>query len=201
VDLGALFAAEAGRPLVACDIDNVLAFHAEAVCTAVNARFGASYLASQMTAYPFSNLLETEQAKWLAAHITRGPWIANLAPDRAASAALGRIHDAGHRVLIASDRPPQSAEATASWLDANRVPRDGQILEGPGSKGRALAANGPASPAVLIDDDPSKWLTIARPGVEVWSPMRPWTPQSWRQYPNVRVFSDWSEVLGRLGIS
>jgi hypothetical protein len=201
VDLGAVFAAEVTRPLVVCDIDNVLAFQAEAACTAVNARFGASYLTSRLTAYPLTNLLEPEQRDWLTAHTTREPWIANLAPDREAMRALAAIRDTRHRVLVASDRPATVADATAKWLDANQVPRDGQVLGGPGSKRTALAANNPASPAVLIDDDPAKWLTIARPGVEVWCPQRPWTPASWRQYPNVRVFTDWAEVLGRLRIS
>lgn len=201
MDLGALFAAEAARQLVVCDIDNTLAFHAEAVCTAVNARFGASYLLSRMTAYPLATLLQPEQAAWLAAHTARDPWILNLAPDHAAISALNTIRDAGHRVVIASDRPAAVADATTAWLNQYGVPRDGQVLDGPGSKRTALAGSGPASPAVLVDDDPSKWLTIARPGVQVWCPQRPWTPPTWRQYPHVHVFTDWAELLTRLGIA
>jgi hypothetical protein len=201
VDLGALFAAEATRPLVVCDIDNVLAYQAEAVCTAVNARFGTSYLVERMTTYPVANLLEPEQRQWLVAASVRDPWILNMAPDREAIAALNTIRRSGHRIVIASDRPAQCAAATVRWLDAHQVPRDDQILNGPGSKQRALAACGPATPGILADDDPSKWLTIARPGVEVWCPRRPWTPQQWRQYPNVRVFTVWAELLNRLGIS
>lgn len=201
MDLGAVFAAEAARPLVVCDIDNVLAFHAEAACTAVNARFGTSYLASRMLTYPIANQLEPEQRQWLATQSVRDPWILNLAPDRDALMALRKIHEARHRVVIASDRPPVVAKATARWLDSNAVLRDGQVLDGPGSKRTVLASSGQGVLAVLLDDDPAKWLTIARPGVEVWCPRRPWTPQGWRQYPNVRVFTDWAEVLGRLGIS
>jgi hypothetical protein len=201
VDLGALFAAEAARPLVVCDIDNVLAFHAEAVCVAVNARFGASYLLARMTAYPIARLLPSEQAAWLSAHTARDPFLLNLAPDHAAISALGTVRDAGHRIVIASDRPAAVADTTTAWLDQYAVPRDGQVLQGPGSKRTALAASSPASPAVLIDDDPAKWLTIARPGVQVWCPARPWTPPGWRQYPHVRVFTDWAELLGALGIA
>lgn len=43
-DLGALFFSELSRPFVVCDIDNVLAFHAEAACCALNARFGTNPL-------------------------------------------------------------------------------------------------------------------------------------------------------------
>jgi len=198
VDLGAVFAAEATRPLVVCDIDNVLAQEVEAGCTAVNARFGSSHLVSDMRAYPYVNLFEPDQKRWLLAQSARDPWILNLAPDREAIAALRTVRASGHRVLIASDRPASTAPATEKWLDASAVPRDGQILDGPTSKTMALAARGPMNPAVLIDDDPAKWLTIARPGVDVWTPIRPWTPQSWRQYPNVRAFADWTELLTRL---
>lgn len=201
MDLGALFAAEAARPLVVCDIDNVLAYQAEAACTAVNSRFGTSYLTSMMATYPVANLFEAEQRQWFNAQAARGPWILNLAPDREAVGMLGRIRGGGNRVVISSDRPPAAANATVKWLDAYAVPRDGQVLDGPGSKRAALAVSGPTSPAVLIDDAPDKWLTIARAGVEVWCPRRPWTPATWRQYPNVRVFTDWAEVLGRLGLT
>lgn len=200
MDLGALFAAAATRTLIVCDIDNTLAYHAEAACAAVNARFGTGYLAAGMTSYPITARFTAEQRQWLAGHTVRDPWILNLAPDREAIGALGAIRRAGHRVLIATDRPALTATATGRWLDAHQVPRDGQILRGPGSKGAALAERGPASPGVLVDDDPAKWLTIARAGVQVWCPRRPWTPPQWRQYPNVRVFDQWTELLGALGI-
>lgn len=201
MDLGALFATEATRPAVVCDIDNVLAYQAEAMCTAVNSRFGTSYLTSGAATYPVANQFTAEQRQWLTAVAARDPWILNLAPDQQAIAALTTIRRAGHRITIATDRAAATAATTTRWLDAHQVPRDRQAIEGPGSKRQALAANGPASPAICVDDDPSKWLTLARPGVEVWCPRRPWTPATWRQYPNVRVFTDWAEVLGRLGIS
>lgn len=201
MDLGALFTTEATRPLVVSDIDNTLAYQAQAECTAVNSRFGTSYLTTMMTTFPTANLFEPEQRQWLTAVKHRDPWLLNLAPDREAISALRLIRGHGHRVVISSDRHPAEATTTVRWLDANNVPRNGQVLNGPGSKRAVLAANGPANPGILIDDAPEKWLTIARPGVEVWCPRRPWTPPSWRQYPNVHVFDDWAEVLGRLGIS
>lgn len=200
VDLGAVFAAEASRALVVCDIDNTLAYQAEAECTAVNARFGASYLVTMMATFPTTNLFTPDQRGWLEQVKHRDPWVANLAPDREAISALRLIHDAEHRVVVSSDRDPVEGVATVRWLDAHAVRRTGQVLEGPGSKRRVLAGCGPANPGLLIDDSPEKWLTVARPGVGVWCPRRPWTPPSWRQYPNVHVFDDWAEVLARLGI-
>lgn len=198
-DLGAVFFSELSRPQVVCDIDNTLAFHAEAVCCALNARFSTARTVPSLTAYPFGPLLHPDEAQWLAQFTSRDQWAANMAPDRTAIDALTAVHDAGHSVAIASDRNPVIAQATSEWLDANRVPRDGQRLEGAGSKAAALARCGPESPAVLIDDDPRNWLTVARAGVQVWSPRRPWTPPGWQRYPGVKVFTDWSEPLGWLG--
>lgn len=200
VDLAAVFAAEAARPLVVCDIDNTLAYQAEAECHAVNARFGASHLVSAMVSFPTSNLFTAEQRAWLHGQKHRDPWIMNLAPYGEAIAALGVIRGSGYRVVVSSDRHPDEAPATVRWLDAHAVPRDAQLLDGPASKRQLLAACSPAGPGVLVDDSPEKWLTIARPGVEVWCPRRAWTPVSWRAYPNVHVFDDWAEVLARLAI-
>lgn len=198
MDLGAIFAREANRPLVVCDIDNTLAFQAEAVAVALNARFGTNWTPARFTAYPFSALLEPEQARWLTQFTGRDAWIASLAPDHNAIAALGKIRAAGHKVIVSSDRRPELADATREWLAAHAVPMDGTVLNGPGSKRAALAQCTPDDPGVLIDDDARTWLTVARPGVTVWTPQRPWTPASWRQYPGVRVFGTWAEPVGRL---
>ena len=201
MDLGAIFFHELSRPLVVCDIDNVLGFHAEAVATALNAQSGTNRTPATLTAYPFGSFLPPDEAAWLARFSSRDAWAANMAPDREAIGALNAIHSAGHPVTVASDRNPLIADATRDWLDANRVQRDGSVLEGPGSKRAALASCGPDSPGVLVDDDPRNWLTAARAGVEVWSPKRPWTPAGWQSYRNVRVFTDWSEPLAWLGIA
>jgi hypothetical protein len=34
---------------------------------------------------------------------------------------------------------------------------------------------GESHPAVLIDDDPLKAVSVPRPGVQVWMPLRPYT--------------------------
>ena len=127
---------------------------------------------------------------------TRGP----PAMDRAI-AALNAIHAAGHHVIVSSDRPPATTQrATLDWLAKWRVSCDEVRLLGRGGKRQVLAAYGPDNPAVLIDDDPAKALTVARPGVQVWSPQRPWTPAAWQRYPNYWVFPSWTAVLERLGV-
>ena len=201
MDLGALFFSQASRPLVVCDIDNVLAFHAEAVCCALNARSGTNRTPATLTAYPFGSFLPPDEAAWLSRFCSRDAWAANMAPDLKAITALSAVRSSGCPVTVASDRNPLIADATRDWLDSWGVQRDGTVLEGPGSKRAALASCGPTSPGVLLDDDPRQWLLAARAGVEVWSPKRPWTPAGWESYRNVRVFTSWDEPLGWLGVS
>ena len=199
MDSGAVFFHELSRPAVVCDIDNTLAFHAEAVCCALNARFGTNRTPAGLTAYPFGTFLGPEAAAFLDRFCARDSWAACMAPDFKAVAALNAIRAAGHPVTIASDRNPLIADATRDWLDSWGVQRDGSVLEGPGSKRAALASCGPGSPGILVDDDPRQWLLTARAGVEVWSPRRPWTPAGWQSYRNVRVFTSWAEPLSWLG--
>lgn len=197
MDPGAVFFHELSRPLVVSDVDNVLAFHAEAVCCALNARFGTNRTPPGFTAWPFP--LPPDEGAWLERFSSRDSWAASMAPDFKAIAALNAIRAAGCPVTVASDRNPLIADATRDWLDSWGVERDGSVLNGPGSKRAALASRGPGSPGVLVDDDPRAWLTTARTGVEVWSPKRPWTPAGWQSYRNVRVFTSWAEPLSWLG--
>lgn len=200
MDLGQIFAAELSRPLIVCDIDNTLAFQAEAVCTALNARFGTARTPSALAAYPFGVLLGPDEARWMDQFTGRDSWVACLAPDRDAIRALNATGSAGSTVVVASDRRPALAAATVAWLDASGVRRDRDVLQGPGSKQAALSGCSPSRPGILVDDDPRAWLTIARPGVQVWSPKRPWTPAGWASYPGVRVFTSWAEPLAWLGV-
>lgn len=190
------------RPAVVCDIDGVLGFLTESAVTALNAHFGLSIVVSDMQSYWIEDTLPAVQRQWLTAQFTKGVFYANVAPDYSAIAALTALHAAGLHVTVASDRPPETTrQATMAWLSKWRVPSDEVVLNGRGGKVATLAPYGPQRPAVLIDDDPAKALTVARPGVQVWSPQRPWTPQSWRRYPNYWVFPSWAAALDRLGVS
>lgn len=201
LDAGALFTAAAGRPTIISDIDGVLAFTSEAVTAAVNARFGLSLLVREQATYSLAPRLTRDQAAWVDGLFGRGPFLSNLAPDAHALDSLDVLHDAGFEVLVCTERPLAAHTATAAWLSDWDVSHDELLMPGPGGKPAALAGYGPDNPAVLLDDDPSKWLTVARPGVPVWTPRRPWTPTTWARYENVWVFDRWDELVSRLGIS
>lgn len=201
VDPAAAFLAAANRPTIVSDVDGVLGFLTESIVTALNAHFGLSLVVSDMTSYWIEDTLAPDQRDWLVRQFARGVFYANVAPDYSAIAALGALREAGHHVIVSSDRPPDTTrQATADWLAKWRVAHDEVQLLGKGGKRRILAAYGPDNPAILLDDDPAKALTVARPGVQVWSPARPWTPASWRRYPNYWVFPSWTAVLERLGV-
>jgi hypothetical protein len=185
------------QPHLFCDVDGVLAWQPEGDIIAVNARFGSSWLISDATVYPFRSMLPGKQAAWLAAN---WPVIAaNLAPDTHAIRVLKKAAKASIQVTVCTERPAGLAALTRAWLALWDVPgaADAQVV-GPGGKEALLAPYGPDSPAVLIDDSPAN-EALARPGVQVWVPPRPWTPQDdppdgvWR-------FPDWRAVKKKLGL-
>lgn len=198
MDPAATFLARATRPLIVCDIDGTLNHFSESMCSALNAKFGLSLLASEMTTYHVKDMLTREQGKWLDAQFAKGIFYANAVANPLAIQALGRIRDSGHRVCVSTDRPESTRLITEQWVQRNSVPAD-SLNVGPGNKKRLLAACGPDNPGLLIDDAPKHWL-LARDGVEVWSPRQPYTPANWHDYPGVFVFDDWSQVLDRLSI-
>lgn len=184
-----------------CDIDGVLGFLTESAVTALNSHFGLSIVVSDMHTYWIEDTLPADQRDWLNQQFTKGVFYANVAPDYSAIAALDAMHRDGLHIIVSSDRPAQTTrQATTEWLGKWRVPFDELRLEGRGGKRKVLSAYGPARPAILIDDDPAKALTIARPGVQVWSPTRPWTPANWQRYPNYWVFPSWDAALERLAV-
>lgn len=198
---GAAFLQVAERPVIVSDIDGVIGFLTETTVTALNAHFGTSLVVSDMTSYWIEDTLPAEQSRWLTAQFARGVTYANVAPDYSAIAALTALHDAGYHVIVSSDRPPDTtAAATGAWLAKWRVPHDEVRLLGRGGKKQVLSTYGPHKPAILFDDDPAKAVTVARDGVQVWSPARPWTPKNWHRYPNYWVFPSWDAVLDRLGV-
>jgi len=187
------FNAAAARASVVCDIDGVLAFTAEAASGALSARWGLSLDASKQRVYRVEDTLPRPEAAWMTRQFQTPGFYVNVAPDFRAIDALRELRDDGLHVTIASDRPAAAKDVTVQWLDQWDVGYDAAVLDGPGSKQKALTP-----PAVLIDDDPAKWITVARDGVDVFSPARPWTPPSWQNYPHVWVFTDWGDVVERL---
>lgn len=178
-------------PRLFVDVDGTLAFQPEGDIIAVNARFGTTWLVADATEYPFSSMLPRKQAKWLRARW--GIIAANLAPDTLAIDVLRRAADAGYGITVCTERDPELAEVTAAWLGYWRVPLDALAVVGPGGKGPLLEPYGPDSPAILIDDNPAN-VSLARPGVQVWQPARPYNSGGggvWR-------FCDWNDAAAKL---
>lgn len=178
-------------PRLFADIDGTLAFQPEADIIAVNARFGTSWLVTDATEHPFSSVLPRKQAKWLRAN--RDVIAANLAPDTLAIDVLRRARAAGYGITVCTERDPDTAEVTAAWLAYWDVPCDHLAVTGPGGKGPLLEPYGPDSPAILVDDSPLN-VSLARPGVQVWQPARPYNDGGgdvWR-------FRSWNEAAARL---
>ncbi len=199
--LEAIIADRLSRPTLLVDIDGVLGFLTETVVTALNAHFGTQLVVSEMTDYWLEEVLPKEQSDWLVALFQKGITYANVAPDYSAIAALDACHRGGYSIIVSSDRPPETTgQVTRAWLEKWRVPHDHIELRGKGGKLAISKEYGPDRPMVLLDDDPRKMTTVARPGVEVWAPQRPWTPRP--PYPaHCWVFGKWADVLHRLGLS
>lgn len=185
----------ASPPHLFCDIDGVLAFQPEGLILAINARFGTSHLVPEATTYPFYATLPPRQQVW--AQANRALIAANLAPDTIAVRAIQKAAKAGIPVTICTERPPVMEALTRAWLAYWGVPgADDAQVAGPGGKEVLLEPYGDTAPAVLIDDKPGN-EALARPGVQVWVPSRPWTPDGdppagvWR-------FTDWRDVKKKL---
>jgi hypothetical protein len=187
----------APQPRLFCDIDGVLAFQPEGTILAVNARFGTSHLVAEATTYPWVATLPRDQRQWVKANAAL--IAANLAPDTRAIRVLQKAAAAGIPVTVCTERPPSLAAVTRAWLAYWDVPgaADAQVT-GPGGKEALLAPCSKDNPALLVDDAPAN-EALARPGVEVWVPPRPWTPQG-KPPAGVTRFQDWRDVCKRLGL-
>lgn len=184
-------------PRLYVDVDGTLAFQPEATIVAVNARFGTAYtIADDTGSYPFTATLPPEQQQWQRAQ--QAVLDVNLAPDTLAIDVLTRAAAHGYPITVCTERDPSLTQVTRAWVAYWRIPADQVAVTGPGGKRALMEANGPADPAVLIDDAPAN-ESLARPGVQVWVPPRPWTPSGPAQ-DGVWRFPDWGEVAAALGL-
>lgn len=190
------------RPALIFDVDGILSFTAEALCTALNAKFGTGYSPQGQSFFPGTLLihkLPAGQAGWLTEQMRHPAFIAAYAPDFHALDCLRDAWDAGYTVLIATERAPELQDATEAWLRDWGAPPVPVNTVGHGNKPGWLAARyGPQNPGALIDDNPAVEITVARPGIDVWAPRRPYTPSVPRDH--VQVFSSWPVVRGWLGL-
>lgn len=188
------------RPDIVVDIDGVLAFLAEAVFGALNARFGTMYDAHTMRTYWVEGALPENQGTWLKAFFDN-PWTyVNLAPDLGAVRAINKLHEAGFTVIIATDRPTSAHGLTETWLSRWGVEYD-RLFVGPGSKESLIVQHSPERPMVLFDDSPQR-IPMARLGVTIDMPLRPWTPKNVKdgEVEHVMAFDDWAKILKGFGV-
>ena len=190
------------RPALIFDADGVLCFTSEALCTALNARFDTAYSPQDQSFFPGTLLaakLPPEQAGWVAVQMRSPAFVAAYSPDFHAMDTMRDAWDAGYSLSVATERAPELADATTQWLHDWGAPPVPVHAVGSGQKPAWMAARyGPSRTAVLIDDDPAKQVTVARPGIEVWAPARPYTPVITRD--NVRRFTTWVDVRRWLGL-
>ena len=185
-------------PRLYVDIDGTLAFQPEGTIVAVNARFGTAYtIADDTASYPFVATLPPEQRAWQRAQ--QAVLDVNLAPDTLAIDVLRRAAAHGYPVTVCTERDPNLTQVTRAWVAYWQIPADRVAVTGPGGKGPLMEANDPADPCILIDDAPAN-EGLARPGVQVWVPARPWTPTGPAQ-DGVWRFGSWNDVSAALGLA
>ncbi len=186
----------ADRPALVFDVDGILSFTSEALCTALNARFDTTYSPLGQAFFPGTLLvhkLPPEQAGWLEEQMRAPAFVAAFAPDWHAMDVLRDAWDAGFTTVVVTEREPELRDATAEWLHGWGAPPVPVTAVGAGNKPAYLAERyGPGNPGVLIDDNPAVEITVARPGIEVWTPERPYTPSVPREH--VRAFAHWPQA-------
>lgn len=193
------FMAGYSRPDIICDTDDTLCFEAEELISIANAMFGFDLELASLTDYhPLQFPHGLGANKWLKAWRQNPLCYVNHAPDYEAIGGLRALTAAGYHVVASSDRPAQMQQVTANWYAQWGVPYAELYINGPGSKAQMAARYDAANPCILIDDNPNN-ASLARPGVQVWLPYRPWTPPGLAG-PYTWVFHSWNEALARLGL-
>jgi hypothetical protein len=190
------------RPAVVFDVDGILAFTAEALCGALNARFGTDYSPLSQQFFPgtlVTSRLPAEQAAWVSGLLREPAFLTSFAPDFHALDTLRDAYESGLRCEVVTERDPTTEDVTAAWLAGWDGPAVDVHAVGHGNKPAYLGARyGPHDIAVLVDDNPAAQLTIARDGIQVWTPERPYTPAIGRDH--VREFATWHAVRYWLGL-
>ena len=185
-----------GHPALIWDCDGILSFTAEALCGALNARFGTSYAPLSQTFFPGTFItarLPQQQAGWVSGLLSEPAFLASFAPDFHALDTLRDAYDAGFPCQVVTERDPSVQAATADWLADWGGPAIEVHAVGHGNKPAYLAGCfGSDNAAVLLDDNPAVQITVARPGISVWTPERPYTPTLARDH--VREFATWDSA-------
>jgi hypothetical protein len=184
------------------DVDGILAFTAEALTGALNSMFGATYSAMSQTFFPgtlITSRLPAEQAAWVSGLLREPAFLLTFAPDFHAIDVLRDAWGAGYPCQVVTERDPAVQGTTGEWLASWGVPPVDVHAVGHGNKPAYLADRfGPDAAAVLLDDNPAVQLSVAREGIDVWTPERPYTPIMAREH--VREFASWQQARYWLGL-
>jgi hypothetical protein len=191
-DLSSVFAQAMSRPTIISDIDGVLANYVSAACEAVNGHFATQYTPMAWWSYrgPFS----ADEYDWLVSErFGDGAFWMAESPHYDAIAALGALGAQGYHLIISSEAPAEQRSARVAWLEHYEVPYNELYLVGPGGKAELCAGFDAEHPAVLIDDNPARWVDCAHEGIEILCPRTPYCPVIASE-PNVTIFDRFSEV-------
>lgn len=188
------FARAAARPLIVSDIDGILADYVSGACIAVDAAWSKHYTPGTWTTY--RGQMTAEERAWLAKlREDSGAFWLSLSACQAAIAALRTLSAQGFQVVIASDRPQRQAAATVTWLEQNEVPYADLVLSGEGGKEALADRCSETARAVFLEDNPARWLTLSRPGVQCWCPRLRYTPPA---FTLARIFDSWGDIVRAL---
>jgi hypothetical protein len=190
------------HPTLVWDVDGTLAFTAEALCAALNARYGTSYDPASERFFPgkfISAGLPADQGAWLAGELTGWTVYSSCAPDWRAIDVMTDAAAAGYPSVIVTERHPALAAHTQEWFTSWGVKAPPVTAVGSGNKPGYLAGRyGPENPAILLDDNPVTVRTVARAGIDVWLPARPYTPTA--TWDHTRVVTSWPLARYWLGL-
>lgn len=194
-DLTAVFTQAMRRPSIICDIDGIIADWVSAACEAVNGHFGTSY--TPMVWWQWAGPFSDEERAWIAAerHTDPAYWM-SLSPNEDMIESLHELAAEHYPLTLSSEAPPEQRGARTAWLEYHNVPYNQLYLVGPGGKASLCATHSEENPAILIDDNPQRWVDCGQmPGISILTPRTSYCPELPSE-PNVTLFDSFSEVPG-----
>lgn len=107
--------------------------------------------------------------------------------------AVSRLRDAGHRIVLMTDRPHDTAESLVIWLDQHDIHWD-ELRCGPGCK---ITAAGERGIRVIVDDKPSTLEFAHQSGMSALTIDVPYNAEVVRRL-GLRSAPDWDGLTPHL---